>query len=53
MSQGVSSGQYGDLIHQTEELRDEKIREDLAEAFALKGSHQHEKSLEIYLRVLN
>jgi len=35
--QGVSGGQYGGLGHQTEELRDEKINQDLHEAFGLKN----------------
>ena len=51
--QGASGGQYGGLGHQTEELRDEKINQDLHEAFALKNQGQHQKALELYLMVLS
>jgi len=46
-------GQYGGLSHQTEELRDEKINQDLQQAFTLKGHQSYQPALELYLKVLS
>ena len=43
---------YGGLVHQSEELRDERINQDLQQAYVLKGRGGHQKALELYLTVL-
>lgn len=43
---------YGGLVHQSEELRDERINQDLQEAYNLKRTGAFQKALELYLTVL-
>jgi tetratricopeptide (TPR) repeat protein len=47
---GESTGLYGGL---GEELRDEKINQDLHQAYSLKSAGQNQKALELYLVVLS
>jgi len=38
LPQGTSTGQYGGLFDQTEELRDERINQDLTQALKMKNN---------------